>query len=47
VSVAKLHVAVMGATGYAGFELAKLLLRHPRVATPLFLARERETAHDN
>ena len=42
-SVRKLHVAVMGATGYAGFELAKLLLRHPRVATPLFLSRERET----
>jgi N-acetyl-gamma-glutamyl-phosphate reductase len=30
----------MGATGYAGFELAKLLLRHPRLATPLFLTRE-------
>jgi N-acetyl-gamma-glutamyl-phosphate reductase len=39
----KLHAAVMGATGYAGFELAKLLLRHPRVATPLFLSRERES----
>ncbi len=30
----------MGATGYAGFELAKLLLRHPRMAKPLFLTRE-------
>jgi len=40
VSQAKLQTAVMGATGYAGFELAKLLLRHPKVATPLFLSRE-------
>lgn len=43
-SAVKLQAAVMGATGYAGFELAKLLLRHPRLATPLILARERETA---
>jgi N-acetyl-gamma-glutamyl-phosphate reductase len=40
VSAAKLQTAVMGATGYAGFELARLLLRHPKVATPLFLSRE-------
>jgi N-acetyl-gamma-glutamyl-phosphate reductase len=40
VSAAKVKAAVMGATGYAGFELAKLLLRHPRAATPLFLSRE-------
>jgi N-acetyl-gamma-glutamyl-phosphate reductase len=44
VSAAKLQAAVMGATGYAGFELAKLLLRHPHTATPIFLSRERETA---
>ncbi len=43
-SKAKLQTAVMGATGYAGFELSKLLLRHPRVATPLFLSREGETS---
>lgn len=43
-SAAKLKAAVMGATGYAGFELAKLLLRHPHVATPLFLSREGESA---
>jgi N-acetyl-gamma-glutamyl-phosphate reductase len=36
----KLQTALMGATGYAGFELAKLLLRHSKVATPLFLSRE-------
>ncbi len=30
----------MGATGYAGFELAKLLLRHSELAAPVFLTRE-------
>ena len=32
----------MGVTGYAGAELARLLLRHPRLAgtPPLFLGRE-------
>jgi len=25
------RVAVVGVTGYAGFELAKLLLRHPKI----------------
>jgi len=44
VSAAKVKAAVMGATGYAGFELAKLLLRHPRMATPLFLSREQGPA---
>ncbi len=39
-SAAKVKAAVMGATGYAGFELAKLLLRHPHAATPLFLSRD-------
>ena len=34
------RVAVVGATGYAGFELAKLLLRHPQVETPTFYLRE-------
>jgi N-acetyl-gamma-glutamyl-phosphate reductase len=32
--------AVVGATGYAGFELARLLLRHPRVKKPVLLTRE-------
>ncbi len=31
-----LHVALVGATGYSGFELARLLLRHPRVKVWLF-----------
>ncbi len=33
-------VAVIGATGYAGFELARLLLRHPHVDKPVFFLRE-------
>lgn len=34
------QVAVIGATGYAGFELAKLLLRHPAIAPPTFYLRQ-------
>lgn len=37
---AGLPCAVVGATGYAGFELTRLLLRHPRLAPPLLLTRE-------
>jgi N-acetyl-gamma-glutamyl-phosphate reductase len=37
---ARLKAAVVGATGYAGLELARLLLRHPCVDKPLFLHRE-------
>jgi N-acetyl-gamma-glutamyl-phosphate reductase len=36
---ARLPTAVVGATGYSGFELARLLLRHPRAGVRLF-ARE-------
>src|SRR5215470_4507462 len=32
--------AVVGASGYAGFELVRLLLRHPRVKKPVLFARE-------
>jgi N-acetyl-gamma-glutamyl-phosphate reductase len=35
-----LRVAVVGATGYAGFELARLLLRHPELEKPTFYLRE-------
>jgi N-acetyl-gamma-glutamyl-phosphate reductase len=38
------NIAVVGATGYAGYELARLLLRHPHVHTPTFFLRE---AHAN
>jgi N-acetyl-gamma-glutamyl-phosphate reductase len=39
---AKLKTAVVGATGYSGLELTRLLLRHPRVETPLLLSRQSE-----
>ncbi len=35
----KLKVAVLGATGYSGLELTRILLRHPRVEKPLLLRR--------
>jgi N-acetyl-gamma-glutamyl-phosphate reductase len=38
----KLQTAVLGATGYAGMELARLLARHPRLDAPLLLRREAE-----
>lgn len=34
------QVAVVGVTGYAGFELARLLLRHPAAKAPVFYMRE-------
>lgn len=34
------RVGVIGATGYAGYELARLLLRHPYVEAPVFYLRE-------
>src|SRR5271170_1474054 len=34
------RVAVVGVTGYAGFELAKLLLRHPNVEISTFFVRD-------
>ncbi len=34
------RVAVVGVTGYAGFELARLLLRHPNIEKPVFYLRE-------
>ena len=36
----KLKTAVLGATGYAGFELACLLAHHPNLSAPLLLSRE-------
>jgi N-acetyl-gamma-glutamyl-phosphate reductase len=35
----KLKVAVLGATGYSGLELTRILLRHPRVEKPVLLSR--------
>jgi len=37
---ALLRTAVAGATGYAGYELARLLLRHPHAERPVFYLRE-------
>jgi N-acetyl-gamma-glutamyl-phosphate reductase len=41
---ANLKTAVLGATGYSGIELARLLGRHPRLDQPLLLRRNPETA---
>jgi N-acetyl-gamma-glutamyl-phosphate reductase len=38
---AKLKTALLGATGYSGSELMRLLVRHPRLETPLLLSREK------
>lgn len=35
----KLKTAVLGATGYSGLELTRILLRHPRLEKPLLLRR--------
>ena len=35
-----LRVAVVGATGYAGYELARILLRHPKMDKPTFYLRD-------
>ena len=43
----KLKTAILGATGYSGFELARLLLRHPQVETPVMLQRSGETTTAN
>ena len=40
---ARLRTAVVGVTGYAGFELARLLQGHPRLAPPLLLGRNGES----
>lgn len=41
---AQIQPAVVGATGYAGFELARLLYRHPRMKKPVLFTREGEGA---
>ena len=43
---AKLKVAVLGATGYSGMELTRLLLRHPQVGTPMLLRRAESQTPD-
>src|SRR6516162_11744934 len=36
---AKVKTAVLGATGYSGLELTRILLRHPRLEKPVLLRR--------
>ncbi|HEV2388658.1 MAG TPA: N-acetyl-gamma-glutamyl-phosphate reductase [Candidatus Acidoferrales bacterium] len=43
---AKPTVAVVGATGYAGRELARLVVRHPLVDRPVFFLREKGEGPD-
>jgi N-acetyl-gamma-glutamyl-phosphate reductase len=43
----KLKVAVLGATGYSGLELTRLLLRHSCLEKPLLLRRSAESANGN
>jgi N-acetyl-gamma-glutamyl-phosphate reductase len=38
-------IAVIGVTGYTGFELATLLLRHPSISEPTFYVREPNGNH--
>lgn len=38
----KLKIAVLGATGYSGLELTRILLRHPRLEKPVLLRRSAE-----
>jgi N-acetyl-gamma-glutamyl-phosphate reductase len=42
---AKLKVAVLGATGYSGLELTRLLLRHPQVEQPVLLRRASDSGN--
>jgi N-acetyl-gamma-glutamyl-phosphate reductase len=39
----KLKVAVLGATGYSGLELTRILLRHPRLEKPVLLSHNHDT----
>jgi len=44
---AKLQTVVVGATGYAGMELTRLLARHPQLSTPLLFGRDGERPVQN
>jgi len=41
---AKLKTALLGATGYSGLELTRILLRHPRLEKPFLLKRAADSA---
>src|SRR6266852_4522408 len=38
------QLAVVGVTGYTGFELARILVRHPAVKSPVFYVRDTQGA---
>ena len=38
------QIAVVGVTGYTGFELARILLRHPEVRSATFYMRDTQGA---
>jgi N-acetyl-gamma-glutamyl-phosphate reductase len=42
---AELQTAVVGATGYSGQELTRILFQHPRMKPPLLLSRESDNGH--
>ena len=44
---ARLKTAVLGATGYSGLELARLLSRHPQTDAPLLLRRSSERSAES
>ena len=44
---AELQSAIVGATGYSGQELTRILFQHPRMRTPLLLSRESDNGSDN
>ncbi|HXM93408.1 MAG TPA: N-acetyl-gamma-glutamyl-phosphate reductase [Candidatus Dormibacteraeota bacterium] len=39
------HIAVVGATGYSGFELARILMRHPAVEASVYYVRDTQGAN--
>src|SRR5215831_6288571 len=43
--MAKLKTAVLGATGYSGLELTRILLRHPKVEKPVLLRRSADNGN--
>ena len=43
---AKLKTAVLGATGYSGMELVRLMMRHSQLEKPLLLRRSAESCED-
>jgi N-acetyl-gamma-glutamyl-phosphate reductase len=45
--LAKLKTALLGATGYSGLELTRILLRHPRLEKPVLLRRSADNGNSD